>query len=100
MYDKVSVRITEGTEVYEILHKGRKIGVLSDSMVEELRAGIMSTDYKYNMPIGLEDLYVSDITTELLNRYDDTVPLEFQRSRIVYGIQITGLAKLIFEKRK
>lgn len=100
MYDKLSVRITEETEVYEILHKGRKIGVLSDSMVEELRAGIMSTDYKYNMPIGLEDLYVSGITTELLNRYDDTVPLEFQRSRIVYGIQITGLAKLIFEKRK
>ena len=100
MYDKLSVRSTEGTEVYEIFHKGRKIGVLSKSMVEELRAGIMSTDYKNRMPIGLEDLYVSGITTELLNRYDDTVPLEFQRSRIVYGIQITGLAKLVFEKRK
>ena len=100
MYDKLSVRRTEGTEVYEILHNGRKIGVLSDSMVEELRAGIRSTDYKYHMPIGLEGLYVSGITTEFLNKYDDTVPLEFQRSRIVYGIQITGLAKLVFEKRK
>ena len=99
MYDNLTaVRSSEGN--YDIMHNGRNIGTLSDKMENELLAGIQSTDYKYNMPDRLENLYVSGITTELLTKFDKNVPLEFQKSRIVYGIQITGLAKLVFEKRK
>ena len=99
MYDKLTaVRSTYGK--YDIVHNDTKIGTISAKMENELLAGIQSTDYKYNMPDGLENLYVSDITSELLTKFDEKVPLEFQKSRIVYGIQITGLAKLVFEKRK
>ncbi len=99
IYDKLTaVRSSDGK--YDIVHNGIKIGTLSAKMENELLAGIQSTDYKYNMPDSLDNLYVSDITSELLTKFDKNVPLEFQKSRIVYGIQITGLAKLVFEKRK
>ena len=99
MYDKLTaVRSSDGS--YDIMHNGTKIGTLSAKMENELLAGIQSTDYKYNMPDSLDNLYISDITSELLTKFDKNVPLEFQKSRIVYGIQITGLAKLVFEKRK
>ena len=80
--------------------KGDSKGGTTTGIENELLAGIQSTDYKYNMPDSLDNLYVSDITSELLTKFDKNVPLEFQKSRIVYGIQITGLAKLVFEKRK
>ena len=99
IYDKLTaVRSSDGK--YDIVHNGIKIGTLSAKMENELLAGIQSTDYKYNMPDSLDNLYISDITSELLTKFDKNVPLEFQKSRIVYGIQITGLAKLVFEKRK
>jgi hypothetical protein len=68
-------------------------------MIDELDLGISSTDYKYKLPDGLENLYVSGITTEVLKQFDENVPVEYQKSRICFGIQITGLAKLVFEKK-
>lgn len=68
-------------------------------MISELDRGVSSTDYKYNLPDSLENLYVSSITTEVLKQFDASIPIEYQKSRICFGIQITGLAKLVFEKK-
>ena len=68
-------------------------------MTAELDLGVSLTDYKYNLPDSLENLYVSGITTEVLKQFDASVPVEYQKSRICFGIQITGLAKLVFEKK-
>lgn len=46
------------------------------------------------MPEYLEDIYVSDITTNILKKIDEGMPKEFQNSRVCYGIELTGLAKL------
>lgn len=97
-YDKLSVK-KSAAGFYKIYHKGNRIGTLSQKMIEEIRAGISSTDYKNNLPNQLEDLYVSGITTELLTTHHSNIPKEYQQSKICFGIQITGLARLSFEKR-
>lgn len=99
MYDKLSAKWSPITRLYEIFHKGHRIGLLSKRMISELDMGVSSTDYKYNLPDSLENLYVSGITTEILKQFSTDVPMEYQKSRICFGIQITGLAKLVFEKK-
>ena len=99
LYDKLSAQRSATSKMYEIYHNGRYIGTLSKKMIGELDMGISSTDYKYNLPDSLENLYVSSITTEVLKQFDASIPAEYQKSRICFGIQITGLAKLVFEKK-
>lgn len=98
-YDKLSAQRSATSKRYEIYHNGRYIGTLSKKMVGELDMGINATDYKYNLPDSLENLYVSSITTEVLKQFDASIPAEYQKSSICFGIQITGLAKLVFEKK-
>lgn len=99
MYDKLYAKLSPATGLYEIYHKGHCIGSLSKKMISELDLGVKSTDYKYNLPDSLENLYVSGITTEVLKQFSANVPIEYQKSKICFGIQITGLAKLVFEKK-
>lgn len=99
LYDKLSAIRSDSSGLYEIFHNGRFIGALSKRMIDELEMGISSTDYKYNLPDGLENLYVSGITTEVLKRYNVDIPIEYQKSKLCYGIQITGLARLVFGKK-
>ena len=99
MYDKLTAKRSSVTKTYEIYHKDRCIGSFSKKMRDELDLGVSSTDYKYNLPDRLDNLYVSGITTEVLKRFDENVPIEYQKSRICFGIQVTGLAKLVFEKK-
>lgn len=99
LYDKLSAKRSPITGRYEIYHKGRCIGSLSKEMIAEIDIGVRSTDYKYNLPKELENLYVSGITTEILKQFNTNVPKEYQKSKICFGIQITGLARLIFEKK-
>lgn len=99
LYDKLSAKRSATSNKYEIYHNGRCIGCLSKKMTAELDLGVSLTDYKYNLPDSLENLYVSGITTEVLKQFDASVPVEYQKSRICFGIQITGLAKLVFEKK-
>lgn len=99
LYDELSAKRSPITGRYEIYHKGRCIGSLSKEMIAEIDIGVRSTDYKYNLPKELENLYVSGITTEILKQFNTNVPIEYQKSKICFGIQITGLARLIFEKK-
>ena len=99
MYDKLSAKRSPITWLYEIFHNGRCIGSLSKQMINELDMGVSLTDYKFNLPDSLENLFVSDITTEVLKKFSADVPIEYQKSRMCFGIQITGLAKLVFEKK-
>ena len=99
MYDKVNAKLSSDSGLYKIIHNGRCIGSLSKKMLEEIEIGVKATDYKHNMPECLENLYISGITTEVLKKFSDGVPIEFQKSRICFGIQITGLARLRFEKK-
>lgn len=99
LYDELSAKRSPVTGRYEIYHKGRCIGSLSKEMIAEIDIGVRSTDYKYNLSKELENLYVSGITTEILKQFNTNVPIEYQKSKICFGIQITGLARLIFEKK-
>ncbi|MEE5993611.1 MAG: ATP-dependent helicase [Oscillospiraceae bacterium] len=99
LYDKLTAKRSLVTNDYEIFHNGKQIGSLSREMLNEIDLGISATDYRYNLPASLENLYVSEITTEILKKFSDKVPMEFQKSKICFGIQITGLARLNFEKR-
>ena len=99
LYDKLSAKRSANTGIYEIYHNGRCIGALSKNMINEIDMGVTATDYKNNLPNSLENLYVSGITTEILRRFNANVPIEYQKSRICFGVQITGLAKLVFEKK-
>ena len=99
LYDKLSAKYSATSKIYEVYHNGRRIGSLSKKMIGELDLGVSSTDYKNNLPDSLENLYVSGITTEVLKQFDASVPVEYQKSRLCFGIQITGLAKLVFEKK-
>lgn len=99
IYDKLSAKRSYSTGAYEIFHKDRCIGSLSKKMTDEIDLGVNSTDYRYNLPDSLENLYVSGITTEVLKQFSADVPIEYQNSRICFGIQITGLARLVFEKK-
>lgn len=99
LYDKLTAERNTSDGLYYIIHNGHCIGTLSRKMLDEIGMGVEATDYKYHMPDRLENLYISGITTEVLKKYNGNVPIEFQKSRICFGIQITGLAKLIFEKK-
>lgn len=99
MYDKLVAKRSTLTGTYEIFHNDHCIGCLSKKIVTELDLGVSSTDYKYNLPTSLENLYVSGITTEILKQFSEDVPIEYQNSKICFGIHITGLAKLVFEKK-
>lgn len=99
MYDKLTAERRTDDGRYDIIHNGHCIGSLSRKMSDEIDMGVAATDYKNRLPDRLENLYVSGITTEVLKQFNDNVPMEFQKSRICFGIQITGLAKLRFEKK-
>ena len=99
IFDCVEAEYDPDTNVFNIIHNGRTIGCLSEKMTAEIISGIKSTDYKNNIPNRLENLYVSGITSEILGKFSSNIPIEFQKSGICFGIQITGLAKLKFEKK-
>ncbi|MCD7811031.1 MAG: UvrD-helicase domain-containing protein [Ruminococcus sp.] len=99
LYDKLSAKRSPITKLYEIFHNGRCIGSLSKQMKSELEKGVNLTDYNLKLPDSLENIFVSGITTEVLKKSSADVPIEYQKSRICFGIQITGLAKLVFEKK-
>ena len=80
LYDELSAKRSPVTGRYEIYHKGRCIGSLSKEMIAEIDIGVRSTDYKYNLPKELENLYVSGITTEILKQFNTNVPIEYQKS--------------------
>lgn len=99
LYDKLCAKRIADSEIYKIYHEERCIGMLSKKMIDEIRAGVEATDYRYKLPDRLDNFYVSKITTEILKKFDANVPVEYQKSRICFGIQITGLAELKFEKK-
>ena len=99
LYDKVTAVRSSFKGSYDIMHNGRCIGSFSKKMIDEIDMGVEATDYKYNLPDKLENIYISGITTELLKQFNENVPVEYQKSKICFGVQITGLAKLIFEKK-
>ncbi len=99
LFDCVEAEYDSDTNVFNIIHNGRTIGCLSEKMTAEIISGVKSTDYKNNIPNRLENLYVSGITSEILGKFSSHIPIEFQKSGICFGIQITGLAKLKFEKK-
>lgn len=99
LYDKVNAIRDNATGKYKLYHDGHCIGDLSKQMTDEIFNGVQSTDYKYNLPDRLDNLYISGITTEILRKFDADVPSEYRKSRICYGIQVTGLARLVFEKK-
>lgn len=98
LYDKVSAFRSYVTGLYEIFHNGHCIGSFSRNMTNEIDMGVESTDYNHNLPDRLENIYISGITTEIIKQFNKNIPYEFQKSKICFGIQVTGLAKLIFEK--
>ena len=83
-YDKLSAQRSATSKRYEIYHNGRYIGTLSKKIIGELDMGINATDYKYNLPDSLENLYVSSITTEVLKQFDASIPAEYQKSSILF----------------
>ena len=99
LYDKLSAKRSPSTGYFEIYHNDRCIGLFSKTIINELSQAISMTNYNSRLPIGLENIYVSEITTEILKKFNDNVPIEFQKSRICFGIQVTGLAQLVFEKK-
>lgn len=99
LYDKLTAVRSAESGLYEVFHNEQHIGTLSKSMTNEIDLGISATDLHYRLPDKLENLYVSGISTELLRSFRQDVPIEYQKSRICYGIQITGLARLRFEKK-
>lgn len=99
LYDALSAKHSPVTGLYEIYHKKRQIGSFSKAIINELSQAISRTGSKPVLPIGLEKLYVSGITTEVLKKFNDNVPIEFNNSKICFGIQVTGLAQLVFGKK-
>lgn len=92
IFDKIEIE-KEDRDKYAIKHQGRTLGYLSKSAVDDIRTGVNATNEPV-MPEYLEDIYVSDITTNILKKIDEGMPKEFQNSRVCYGIELTGLAKL------
>lgn len=99
LYDKLTAKRSKSTGLYEIYHNGNCIGTMSKKMIDEVDMGVSVTDYRNNLPDRLEGLYISGITTEIIKKFNANIPIEYQKSRICFGIQITGLAKLVFEKK-
>lgn len=99
LYDKLSAKYSRDRRVYELFYKGKCIGALSKKMTYELELGVEATDYRYHIPDSLENLYVSGISTVILKKADNNIPIEYQDSKICFGIQVTGLAKLVFGKK-
>ena len=87
MYDKVNAKLSSDSGLYKIIHNGHCIGSLSKKMLEEIEIGVKATDYKHNMPECLENLYISGITTEVLKKFSDGVPIENQESVLVYRLR-------------
>ncbi|MBP1547063.1 MAG: macro domain-containing protein [Oscillospiraceae bacterium] len=90
-----AVRLPSG-KTFSIFHNDHHIGNFSKDMYDEIFYGIHSTDFKYNMPVELSDFYVKAITTQIISEYSDEISNEFQHSKICYGIQVSGMAKLKF----
>lgn len=99
LYDKLTAEYSEISELYDIIHNEHKIGSFSKQMFNELILGVESTYYRNIIPNRLENIYVSGITTEILRKSSDNIPIEYQKSKFCFGIQITGLARLVFKKR-
>lgn len=95
VYDTVNA-VRNAQNDYIIYHNGRMIGKLSDNMKAEIKAAVEATDLKYNMPDELSQIYISAISTEILYQHCENIPIEYKKSHLCYGIQITGFAKLKF----
>lgn len=97
IFDKIKIE-KEDVSKYAIKHQGRTLGYLSKNAVDDIRTGVNATS-EHIMPEYLEDVYVSDITTNILKNFNEGMPKEFQKSLVCYGIEITGLAKLRKENK-
>ena len=91
-YDPLTIKMYRGK--YLIFHNGRPIGALSSGMINEFRAAVSATSYNKNLPTAFKTVYVSKITTEILSVNSDQVASEFERSKICYGVEITGIATI------
>lgn len=96
IHDRLIAVRSASEKTFKIYHNDHHIGNFSLDMYEEVFWGINATNFKYNMPIELSDFYVKAITTQILREHNESIPDEFQNSRICYGIQIGGMAKLKF----
>ncbi len=98
-YDKLRAKLVDD-QVYQVYHADVCIGALSNHMVHELRSAIYATDYRDGLPIQLDEIYVEAITTEILSDTGRDMPVEFQITKICYGIRIAGMATLTFEQKR
>ena len=96
IHDRLIAVRSASEKTFKIYHNDHHIGNFSLDMYEEVFWGINATNFKYNMPIELSDFYVKAITTQILREHNESIPDEFQNSKICYGIQIGGMAKLKF----
>ncbi len=96
-YDPVTVKRCPNGR-YAVFHKNTQIGILSDKINEIFGQCVDATDYRSSIPFRLNELFISDIITEVFTGYSGEIPEEFRKSRIWLGVEITGIGKTEFKK--
>lgn len=92
--DQIDAIYNEG--IYEIFHKGIKIGNLNKEVTTDIRSAINMTGKKSNIPSKLANAYVSNIVT-VVHNFPSGANQIFKKSRVWLGIEITGFAKADWE---
>ncbi len=102
-FDPVRAMLDDTRRYYIILHTDQTgeehaIGRLALHSAEEFLDCVGCTDYKYNIPSELTQIYVRDLVTVAAGNFSDEIPEEMRSSGIWLGISVTGMARTVFRK--
>ncbi|GHV45781.1 hypothetical protein FACS1894204_05860 [Synergistales bacterium] len=94
--DKIEILLNQKSQKYYIYHRERPIGRLTDSASQDFRNAVNKSQIQYNIPAKLEDVYVKNVVTVLLDDSMKRVASPFGESGMWLGVTITGFAKISY----
>jgi DNA helicase-2/ATP-dependent DNA helicase PcrA len=81
-------------DMYELLHNGNYVGMLSKSFVTELKKAIWNTAIPA-LPAMLSNLYVNNIITIANKKFDEMTGEPYSKSGLWLGLDIAGIADIL-----
>ncbi|GHS91096.1 hypothetical protein AGMMS49957_17850 [Synergistales bacterium] len=94
--DKIEILLNQKSQKYYIYHGEHPIGRLTGSASQDFRNAVNKSQIQHNIPSKLEDVYVKDIVTVLIDDSMKRVASPFDESGMWLGVTITGFAKISY----
>jgi len=88
--EKVTLELIQ--DCYWIVYQGKIIGKMKDEFSKEVRSAMYATNCSKNLPVSLENVYISNIVTIVQKTVNESVMDPVRSSKIWLGFELSGFA--------